>query len=310
MRIQASWHSIALAFLALQMAFVAAMAFYLGFAEPPPFEKYAKTAAAIGVIVGGSIVLWRLRGRPARPLDYLRGLDWHDCGLFLLAMTLLWLQFVILTWAKAMIPIASGGMWADPILADFESSIFGGDMWRYLPAAGSPIDTIYSLWTITIAGVFAWQFFREGRAVNTLALIFTIGIVGTFGQFLLPSGGPIFYQRLGFGDRFADMPLASHSMNYANYLWEAYSGRYISYATGISAFPSVHVATSAWVALASRHWAGWAYFALIFVGSIILGWHYAVDGVVGFIGAALCYELAQRSMAVRPAAASQFAGAA
>jgi membrane-associated phospholipid phosphatase len=58
---------------------------------------------------------------------------------------------------------------------------------------------------------------------------------------------------------------------------------------GISAMPSMHVATSVLMALyAARHarWAGWImwiFAGLIQIGSVHLGWHYAVDGYLGGI---------------------------
>ena len=131
-----------------------------------------------------------------------------------------------------------------------------------------------------------------------LAWIFlTIGIMGTFGQYLLPSGGPIFFQRLGLGDRFADMPSAVHTHLISDQLWAAYRGRYVEYATGISAFPSVHVAVSSWIAIVLRNVFAIGYALLIFVGSIILGWHYALDGIAGAVGALICYVLAKAFIA-------------
>lgn len=261
---------------------------------PPPFRKYGNTAVIFTLIVCGLNTLWQLRTLPKNPWQHLKESDWTDLKLFLVAMGLLWLQFVFLTWSKAMIPHVVSSMWADPMLADFEAALLGGsDAWRLLPAPNYWLSLLYSLWMPAISAVFAWQFFRPNRAVNTLALILTIGLVGTFGQYLLPSGGPIFYERLGFGDRFVGMPPNGPHMGYSDYLWKAHSGNYVSFATGISAFPSVHVATSAWVAFATRHWIGYLYLGAIFLGSIILGWHYGIDGVAATAGAYGCYRLAK-----------------
>ncbi len=296
------WQLFAIAFLGLQLAFVISLAVYLGFNQPPPFEKYANAAFAVVAFVGGVTMAWRIRHRPARPLQFLIASDWSHYARFVSAMALVWLQFVTLTWAKAMIPLASGGMWADPALADFEAGLIGGDAWRLLPAPNMVLDVIYSVWAPTIGAVFAWQFYRKGpnRQTNLLALFLTIGLLGTVGQYLLPSGGPIFFERLGFGDRFAAMPPSHNALVASDYLWAAYTGNYLSFATGISAFPSIHVATSAWVALSARNAWGYLYLAVIFAGSIILGWHYAIDGVAGALGALLCYRLANKLL-VHPA---------
>ena len=53
--------------------------------------------------------------------------------------------------------------------------------------------------------------------------------------------------------------------------------------------PSLHVAIALWVALVVRAYIpraaflGFAYFALILIGSVLLGWHYSVDGIVSVI---------------------------
>ena len=74
------------------------------------------------------------------------------------------------------------------------------------------------------------------------------------------------------------------------YLWQAYTGQH-NLPGGISAMPSMHNAQVAlFVAFAyslDRRFghAMLVYAVLIFVGSIHLGWHYAVDGIVGIAAA-------------------------
>ncbi|WP_348626143.1 phosphatase PAP2 family protein [Mesorhizobium sp. LNJC403B00] len=66
-------------------------------------------------------------------------------------------------------------------------------------------------------------------------------------------------------------------------VWSGYIGATPG-SLGISAFPSMHVAMAVLFALyATRRsrLAGllmWAFAAIIMVGSVVLGWHYAVDG--------------------------------
>lgn len=66
---------------------------------------------------------------------------------------------------------------------------------------------------------------------------------------------------------------------------------------GISAFPSMHVAIAAWLALVlrDRGWAkvGIAYLVAVFACSFILGWHYAADGIGGMAIAIIADRLAR-----------------
>ena len=54
--------------------------------------------------------------------------------------------------------------------------------------------------------------------------------------------------------------------------------------------PSIHVAISLWIVLVVRAmvpkltWLATAYFVLIWIGSVQLGWHYVSDGLVGALG--------------------------
>jgi hypothetical protein len=62
--------------------------------------------------------------------------------------------------------------------------------------------------------------------------------------------------------------------------------------SGISAFPSVHVAVAAlyvFVGFAVHRLLGWAFLALLLgtlVGSVHLAWHYALDGYVAIVAVA------------------------
>lgn len=293
------WAGAASLFVAIQLCLVAMLALSLGYYEPPPLIKYVQPAGSLVGLAGGSMALWRLRSRPRSPFRFLMEQDWALLKGFAFAMLLVWLQFVALTWAKTMLPLPSG-MWADPALADFEAGLLGQDAWRYLPNPNRFLDLVYSAWAPTIGILFTWFYFSadERREAGLLAFFLTIGLLGTFGQYLLPSGGPIFFEPLGFGDRFADMVGAPTTGRIATDLWTAYSVNYVGFATGISAFPSIHVAGTTWFAIVARRWWAYAYLAIIFAGSIILGWHYAIDGIAGALGAVACYALAKRIVAL------------
>ena len=74
---------------------------------------------------------------------------------------------------------------------------------------------------------------------------------------------------------------------------------------GVAAFPSLHVAFQVlaflWLRRLTR-WGGmvFGFFALfIFIGSIVTGWHYLIDGIAGAALAWACYTAAQRVPAIR-----------
>jgi membrane-associated phospholipid phosphatase len=65
---------------------------------------------------------------------------------------------------------------------------------------------------------------------------------------------------------------------------------------GISAMPSMHVGASILFAIlgfsSGKKWLGYlmsAFAVLIFIGSIHLGWHYAIDGYAGAAVAVVCW---------------------
>lgn len=68
---------------------------------------------------------------------------------------------------------------------------------------------------------------------------------------------------------------------------------------GIAAFPSLHVATQTLIAIWMRNWwrPGAILFALaaffVFIGSMITGWHYLIDGIAGVALAFASYALGQ-----------------
>lgn len=124
------------------------------------------------------------------------------------------------------------------------------------------------------------------------------------------SAGPVFYENVTGDARFAGL-LAYLARNSGQewvqvFLWSAYSGAQPGVAgAGISAFPSLHVASATLCVLlaANAHrwllWIGMAYCAVILFGSVHLGWHYAVDGYFSIAATVLIWKVVGWVLSIR-----------
>lgn len=240
---------------------------------------------------------------------------------------------------KTMLPDIHPFSW-DTTFMEWDRALhFGTDPWLiFQPLMGRPLVTsavnvAYNCWFFVLFGTWIWQGFR--RSANLLSrrylLAFLItwllgtGILGI----LFSSVGPCFYGRLVPGpDPYA--PLMAYLaeagkaaplwvLDTQNMLWESYAKGEGAVA-GISAMPSMHVGSCVLMTLlgfaSSKRWLGWAFalFGLvIFLGSIHLAWHYAIDGYAGAAVALLGWWLAgwllRRSEAVGTTPAANRTGA-
>ncbi|MGI9395274.1 MAG: phosphatase PAP2 family protein [Boseongicola sp.] len=191
---------------------------------------------------------------------------------------------------------------------------FGLDPFRLLlPVFGSPLATsalnaVYHAWFFLIYFVvFVACFAQRGHKPSIaflIALVLTFAIGGNAMAIMFSSAGPVYFERLGLGGDF--VPLMSHLNSVAEIspvwalqvqedLWAGYMNDGVL--AGISAMPSMHVATAVLMALYAwthARWAGYmmALFAiLIMLGSVHLGWHYAVDGYVGAMIAWIAWRI-------------------
>jgi hypothetical protein len=310
--VERSWIIPVILFIAVQQAVCLTLGTYHQFHGSPPYLPYgvaALTAFGLVAIFIGLIDARRMmRVQPPSPLAYMRNAfaaRKERLIIFAFGCVLIWFQFVSLTWTKALIPYVTP-MWADPMLADADAWIFGDDPWRLIHPIIMPIepvvDVLYALWALILKVCLgAILFAPPSRNKSTLLLTFflVMGLVGVFGQFILPSAGPIFWERMGLGNRFADFVPAAHAGWASDLLWEARAGDNLGFADGISAFPSMHVAGAVWMVLAMRliypkvQSLLWAYLVLVLVGSVALGWHYAMDGIGAAAGTILCFVLAR-----------------
>lgn len=265
---------------------------------------------AIGLLLSLLIAARRDRNQPGRAIAaWWRGW-WGDRGpgvaLSVAALPALMTTFLL---GKLLIPDIQPFSW-DERLAELDRELHGGDPWRLLyPFLGEPeitrgLSLLYSLWFIPmLAAWFVWAICDHPQRMRFLMSYATSWILlGTVAATLLSSAGPIFYADVTgkpgpFGDQVAylravdaEAPLAS--MRIRDRLWASYTTGVMHGGSGISAMPSLHVAIMTLCAISSWYVSRrlgivmTIYAAIIFLGSIHLGWHYAVDGYVAIIGAA------------------------
>ncbi len=97
---------------------------------------------------------------------------------------------------------------------------------------------------------------------------------------------------------------------FQQYLWDNYEAGTARFASGISAFPSIHVAMVTMNALFLWEWsrkiglAGFAYVAIILASSVCLAWHYAIDGYVSILVVTVLHAMLRRFFPPRQPASS------
>lgn len=155
------------------------------------------------------------------------------------------------------------------------------------------LDLVYVSWYgVLILGILVlatWSPLRL-RARFFGAFVLLLGSAGSLAAVLFASGGPVYYHEFtGDVERFRPLLLlleGTEARQGQRILWEAFASGSDKLYGGVSAMPSMHVGLTALLAIAAWRWhrvAGaimTAYAVLVLVGSVHLGWHYAVDGYV------------------------------
>lgn len=219
----------------------------------------------------------------------------------LLASALLQTAFSFL---KSTIPMVVP-FYADPAFAEADRWLHGGtDPWVIAHSLGLhlPMEMLLpvylSVWAVPAIGlavILAVADHDAGRKARFMVLYLFCWLF--LGNVLAAAGssvGPVFYDALLGGDRFAGLHAALAESGVAEsrigaiqfHLWRAYAEGGMAIGSGISAFPSVHVgiATLTAIYLAERsRWLilpGLAFLLIILFLSVYTGYHYALDGYV------------------------------
>lgn len=220
-------------------------------------------------------------------------------------------------------PALYGGFPFDRTQADMDAFLhFGIDPWRILFRVAD-FDSVrwfvelnYNvLWfLVCFGGLFFVVTSPSAARIRTRYLVCYLAVwivVGNVVAGMFLSAGPAFYglvtgdmerfaEQLAFLSRSAANP--NSAVSYQNYLWDLHQSGSAGFGSGISAFPSVHVAlitlNALFIAQYNRKLGlialGYVFF--VAASSVYLAWHYAIDGYVSIVLTTLIYFVVRRWM--------------
>ena len=219
--------------------------------------------------------------------------------------------------------LPNAGFSLDAHLASVDHSVLGTDAWQlthaWLPSpwATQVIDIIYHpLFFPMTVGIALCSYMAPQSEVRFRYLLgYTLlwSVVGSMFAFLMPSAGPCFDHffhgsEVDFSaltDLIARQNAYLHSVGapgltspaYQQHLLSLFGSTDIALGGGISANPSLHNGMTALFVCAAISWdkrlafVMIPYSLIIWFGSVHLGWHYAIDGVVGYLLATACWMM-------------------
>ncbi len=226
----------------------------------------------------------------------------------------LWLACMLVTytyfWLKVTIPLINPRLW-DQALWRLDVALHGGlspSVFVLELVQGTVLmpllDQWYGAWitsvflALSFYAAFPDDLFRR-RFLLSCALMWTLGAWIYLG---LPALGPVYVRPELWQEAREAMPLAAAGQEAlaANYqkILAGRSGQLYQFnpTRGIAALPSLHVAAHFLFALWSRRSARPLYVPwllatfLTLIGSVLTGWHYAVDGYLGLLLAYVSYR--------------------
>lgn len=279
---------------------------------------YVGQAVVLPVLLSVGLPLAAVLIRPRAPVQQLLEMLQTGTARLLIVTSLFCIGMAGFTTFKLAIPHFVP-FYADPFLADLDLWLHGANPGDLVHAiipdwAQYPIGSLYGpVWFVLWFGLLALvclQPSAELRRRYFWSMALTICLLGTIAATAMSSVGPIFYAEFVDPLRFAALMQSIEASAIGDYMAQASGYLLTNYhdgagraGTGISAMPSMHLAIvtlNAWMLTRfDRLWGlfGWIYVGLIQLGSVYLGWHYAVDGYFSIAVVSLIWWLVGRVMA-------------
>ncbi|MEO9463321.1 MAG: phosphatase PAP2 family protein [Marinomonas sp.] len=238
---------------------------------------------------------------------------------FVAALPLLFMSIAIIPFfskMKAAIPLFNPYSWDDTFVAWDQAIFFGKDAWEVLqPVLGFPIITaflavLYHLWMLLLyPGCLFFLYANIDEKLRRqffLSYALSWSMIGGVMATMLSSVGPVFLGPIMGDTRFdeqmaylnaANEQIPVLTLGVQELLLEWHVEKTNGLGSGITAMPSMHCAIAFLFWLAMRkvsRGAGLffgAFFAITWISSVHLAYHYAVDGLVSLIAVAIVWKL-------------------
>lgn len=154
--------------------------------------------------------------------------------------------------------------------------------------------------------------YRALRMQYLTAFVILWSVLGLFSALLLSSAGPVYYDQVVGGlspyeplmdalkntdAQFNGDFFRVQALGLQDKLWLYHNGQQTNIGSGISVMPSMHVAQTTLLFLLARGInenlgrAMFAFLITIMIGSVHLGWHYALDGYLSVILTVILWKL-------------------
>lgn len=214
---------------------------------------------------------------------------------------------------KQTLPLVHSFAWDESFARADRFLAFGWQPWQLTHAlfgsvaATVLIDRLYTLWIpmlfvlVLYMALFTKRLLRARFFLTFAASWLVLGVAGAI---LFSSAGPCYAPLLSaagardFGpliERLAAINRTTElqAVTWQSILWDAHVQRHYGFAMGVSAMPSLHNAMAFLYLLCGfstknqlARGASAIFAAIVFIGSIHLGWHYAVDGIAAWVAVA------------------------